>query len=117
MNKVLCCLMTSTALVGISPACAQNAASGAESPSTDPSAQAQSANAPEEVGLGEIVVTARQRAENLQRVPNAIAALGEAAIEKKNIKEINFRDRISIFTTKRKPAHSRHGEKHKNQHR
>jgi outer membrane receptor protein involved in Fe transport len=58
-------------------ACAQAASAQSESVTQTPEASGQ--------GIGDIVVVAQRRAENLQRVPIAISALPEARLEAANI--------------------------------
>lgn len=94
MKDIWYLLMTSTAIGVVMPAWAQAQDAGAQgSPApagaTAPaSPQATVDKAVADSGFGEIVVTARQRAENLQRVPDSITALGTELIEQKNIKGI-----------------------------
>lgn len=56
---------------------------------------AKPAAAPGEVGVGEIVVTAQKRAENVQTVPIAISAMGEAQLQQRGITNIT---QMSNFT-------------------
>lgn len=66
-------LLAATGIVTMSVAAAPDAA------------QAQTAPAAEEEAYGDIIVTARKRAESLQDVPLAIGVIGADAIERKNI--------------------------------
>lgn len=50
---------------------------------------------PAEIGVGEIVVTAQKRAENVQSVPIAITAMGEAQLQQRGITNIT---QMSAFT-------------------
>jgi len=50
---------------------------------------------PADIGVGEIVVTAQKRAENVQNVPIAITAMGEAQLQQRGITNIT---QMSAFT-------------------
>ena len=69
-NAVIGCILASTALAGWAPAMAQ------ESQNSDD-------------GIGEIVVTAQKRAENIQDVPIAISAVGSEFLESRGINSID----------------------------
>lgn len=52
-------------------------------------AQAQEAAKPQDTGLGDIVITAQKRAQNLQDVPIAVTAIGEASLEANRVYSVN----------------------------
>lgn len=70
-------LLKAMLLVGVagaaSPALAQSTTAPAQAGATDPSVETASTDAGE---VGDIVVTAERRAENLQRVPLSVAVVG-----------------------------------------
>lgn len=86
MKSFLFCTVASTAIVMSSAAMAQT---------VDAQQQAQAADAPQaadaatsnESALGEVVVTANRRAENAQKAPVTVTAVGSDALAKQNVKE------------------------------
>jgi iron complex outermembrane receptor protein len=78
-SRLVVVLLSTTASLGIFPALAQNAA---------PVSQAASAAAPAGVGLGEIVVTAQKRSQNVQNVPIAVSAISGDMLKSKGITDV-----------------------------
>lgn len=77
------CLLAGTVLSGAAPAWAQSTDNAAK-----PEAVAQDAQASDDSGaLGEIVVTANKRGENLQKVPISVSAFSGEQIQRLGIRE------------------------------
>src|SRR3546814_13534205 len=51
--------------------------------------QAESTDSTSSVGIGDIVVTAQRRAENVQQVPIAVAAFSGAALQEKGVDNVS----------------------------
>ncbi|MGK6320232.1 TonB-dependent receptor [Sphingomonas sp. DT-204] len=80
-----CCLVVSFG----GPGEAQAAAAGAASDRSDPANPPQDEAAESEGGLTDIVVTAERRETPLQKTPVAVTGLDQAAIEARNISDLN----------------------------
>ena len=89
--RALLAAASTSALALAAPALAQDAASA---PAPAPAPAAPPAAPPEVHGLEEIVVTAQRRAENLQEVPIAIAAVTADALARAGVNDTNSLSQI-----------------------
>src|SRR3546814_1041771 len=113
-NRIKIGLMLGTAgALGWTPAYAQAPAEAQIAPALPQAvapAQAESTDPASNVGIGDIVVTAQRRAENVQQVPIAVAAFSGAALQEKGVRseehtsELQSLMRISyaVFCLKKK---------------
>src|SRR3546814_766584 len=92
-NRIKIGLMLGTAgALGWTPAYAQAPAEAQIAPALPQAvapAQAESTDPASSVGIGDIVVTAQRRAENVQQVPIAVAAFSGAALQEKGVDNVS----------------------------
>src|SRR3546814_13201030 len=92
-NRIKIGLMLGTAgALGWTPAYAQAPAEAQIAPALPQAvapAQAESTDPASNVGIGDIVVTAPRRAENVQQVPIAVAALSGAALQANGVDTVS----------------------------
>src|SRR3546814_11905829 len=92
-NRIKIGLMLGTAgALGWTPAYAQAPAEAQIAPALPQAvapAQAESTDPASNVGIGDIVVTAQRRAENVQQVPLAVAAFSGAALQEKGVDHVS----------------------------
>src|SRR3546814_7333439 len=92
-NRIKIGLMLGTAgALGWTPAYAQAPAEAQIAPALPQAvapAQAESTDPASNVGIGDIVVTAQRRAENVQQVPIAVAAFSGAALQEKGVDNVS----------------------------
>src|SRR3546814_14420538 len=91
-NRIKIGLMLGTAgALGWTPAYAQAPAEAQIAPALPHAvapAQAESTDPASNVGIGDIVVTAQRRAENVQQVPTAVAAFSVEALREKDLDNV-----------------------------